>query len=59
MSAQAIFLFDATSEGVSRAIAACRRAGFEQEGVTRQAAFIGGRWGDVVMMAALNPREAG
>jgi len=30
-----------------------------QEGVMRHAAFIGGKWVDVVMMAALNPREAG
>jgi RimJ/RimL family protein N-acetyltransferase len=40
----------------SRAIASYRRAGFEQEGVMRQAAFAGGEWVDVVMMAALNPR---
>ncbi|HEY2008646.1 MAG TPA: GNAT family protein [Rhizomicrobium sp.] len=45
--------------GNARAIAAYARAGFEQEGVMRQAAFIGGKWVDVVMMAALNPREAG
>lgn len=45
--------------GNERAIAAYRRAGFEQEGVMRQAAFIGGQWVDVVMMAALNPRKAG
>ena len=42
-----------------RAIASYARAGFEPEGVMRQAAFIGGEWKDVVMMAALNPREAG
>ena len=42
-----------------RAIASYRRAGFEQEGVMRQAAFTGGEWVDVVMMSALNPREAG
>jgi RimJ/RimL family protein N-acetyltransferase len=41
----------------TRAIAAYRRAGFVQEGVMRQAAFIGGQWMDVAMMAALNPRE--
>jgi RimJ/RimL family protein N-acetyltransferase len=45
--------------GNERAIAAYARAGFEQEGVMRQAAFIGGQWVDVVMMAALNPRKAG
>jgi RimJ/RimL family protein N-acetyltransferase len=43
----------------TRAIASYRRAGFEQEGVMRQAAFIGGQWMDVAMMAALNPHEAG
>ena len=48
-----------TLAGNARAIAAYARAGFEQEGVMRQAAFIGGRWMDVVMMAALNPRDAG
>ena len=46
-----------TLAGNARAIAAYARAGFEQEGVMRQAAFIGGRWTDVVMMSALNPRE--
>jgi RimJ/RimL family protein N-acetyltransferase len=45
--------------GNQRAIAAYARAGFEQEGVMRQAAFIGGQWVDVVMMAALNPHKAG
>ena len=45
--------------GNDRAIAAYARAGFCQEGVMRQAAFVGGRWHDVVMMAALNPRESG
>jgi RimJ/RimL family protein N-acetyltransferase len=43
--------------GNARAIASYRRAGFEQEGVMRQAAFAGGAWVDVAMMAALNPRE--
>ena len=41
-----------------RAIASYRRAGFEQEGMMRKAAFAGGAWVDVVMMAALNPRES-
>jgi RimJ/RimL family protein N-acetyltransferase len=45
--------------GNSRAIASYARAGFEQEGVMRQAAFVGGKWMDVAMMAALNPRDAG
>ena len=45
--------------GNTRAIAAYAHAGFVQEGVMRHAAFIGGKWVDVVMMAALNPREAG
>ena len=43
--------------GNERAIASYRHAGFKQEGVMRQAAFAGGAWVDVVMMAALNPRE--
>jgi RimJ/RimL family protein N-acetyltransferase len=45
--------------GNGRAIASYRRAGFEQEGVMRKAAFIGGKWMNVVMMAAINPHEAG
>jgi RimJ/RimL family protein N-acetyltransferase len=45
--------------GNDRAVAAYRRAGFREEGLMRQAAFCGGDWHDVVMMAALNPREAG
>jgi diamine N-acetyltransferase len=40
-----------------RAIAAYARAGFREEGVMQSAAFAGGAWHDVVMMAALNPRE--
>ena len=43
--------------GNKRAIAAYRRAGFGEEGVMQSAAFAGGQWQDVVMMAALNPRE--
>lgn len=43
----------------TRAIASYQRAGFEQEGVMRDGAFIGGAWMDVVMMAARNPREVG
>ncbi|HET7085015.1 MAG TPA: GNAT family protein [Rhizomicrobium sp.] len=45
--------------GNNRAIAAYARAGFREEGVMRQAAFAGGHWHDVVMMAALNPLETG
>ncbi len=41
--------------GNGRARAAYRKAGFREEGVMRQAAFIGGAWHDVVMMAAINP----
>ena len=44
--------------GNGRAIAAYARAGFREEGLMRQAAFSGGHWHDVVMMAALNPRES-
>ncbi len=43
--------------GNDRANAAYRRAGFQEEGLMRQAAFSAGRWHDVVMMAALNPGE--
>lgn len=43
----------------ARAVACYRRTGFEQEGVMRKAAFIGGKWMDVAMMAAINPHEAG
>ena len=43
--------------GNARAIASYRRAGFEREGLMRDAAFVSGRWTDVVMMAALNPRD--
>jgi RimJ/RimL family protein N-acetyltransferase len=45
--------------GNSRAVAAYARAGFREEGVMRQAAFSGGCWHDVAIMAALNPAEAG
>ncbi|HEX4177172.1 MAG TPA: GNAT family protein, partial [Rhizomicrobium sp.] len=43
--------------GNARAIASYRSAGFEHEGLMRDAAFVSGQWTDVVMMAALNPRE--
>jgi [ribosomal protein S5]-alanine N-acetyltransferase len=39
-----------------RAIAAYRAAGFRKEGRMRKAAFIGGEWVDLIMMAALRPR---
>jgi RimJ/RimL family protein N-acetyltransferase len=42
--------------GNDRAIAAYRKAGFREEGVMRQAAYVGGVWHDVVLMAAINPR---
>jgi RimJ/RimL family protein N-acetyltransferase len=38
-----------------RAIACYRNAGFAEEGLMRDAAYIGGRWLDVVLMAALRP----
>jgi len=44
--------------GNDRAIAAYARAGFREEGLMRQAAFSGGQWHDVMMMAALNPSES-
>ena len=40
-----------------RAISAYRRAGFCEEGVLRHAAFVEGRWRDMLAMSTLNPRE--
>lgn len=40
-----------------RAIAAYRTAGFRKEGRMRKAAFIGGEWVDLIMMAALRPAQ--
>ena len=37
----------------ARAIAAYRKVGFAEEGVQRRAAFVGGEWKDLVIMAAL------
>ncbi len=44
--------------GNQRAIAAYRRAGFCEEGILRQAAYIDGHWFDVLVMGAINPHEA-
>ena len=44
--------------GNNRALAAYARAGFREEDLMRHAAFSGGQWHDVVMMAALNPSES-
>jgi len=38
-----------------RAIGAYKAVGFRKEGVLRKAAFIGGNWVDLVVMAALRP----
>lgn len=38
-----------------RALRAYERVGFQREGVQRRAAFINGKWTDVVMMGALRP----
>jgi RimJ/RimL family protein N-acetyltransferase len=40
-----------------RAIGAYKATGFVVEGRHRAASFIGGRWQDVLTMAAFNPRE--
>jgi RimJ/RimL family protein N-acetyltransferase len=40
-----------------RAINAYKAAGFQEEGRQRQAAFINGTWMDMVLMAALRPRN--
>lgn len=37
----------------ARAVRAYKKAGFQQEGVLRRAAFINGRWSDEIVMAAL------
>jgi len=39
----------------ARAIGAYKAVGFRKEGLLRKAAFIGGDWVDVVLMAALRP----
>lgn len=41
-----------------RAIGAYKAIGFSKEGVLRKAAFIGGGWVDLVVMAALRPAPA-
>lgn len=41
-----------------RAIASYLRAGFATEGNLREAAFIDGKWRDVMVMGALRPRES-
>jgi len=41
-----------------RAIGAYKAAGFRKEGVLRKAAFIGGEWVDLAVMAALRPALA-
>ena len=38
-----------------RAIGAYKAVGFRKEGLLRKAAFIGGGWVDVIVMAALRP----
>jgi RimJ/RimL family protein N-acetyltransferase len=40
-----------------RAIGAYQAAGFRKEGRMRKAAFIGGNWVDLVLMAALRPAQ--
>lgn len=42
----------------ARAVAAYEAAGFATEGRHKRAAFIAGKWHDMLTMAALNPREA-
>lgn len=41
----------------ARAIRAYQAAGFRKEGRMRKAAFIGGDWVDLIMMAALQPAQ--
>jgi RimJ/RimL family protein N-acetyltransferase len=40
-----------------RAIAAYKAAGFRKEGCMRRAAFIGGEWVDLILMATLRPAQ--
>jgi RimJ/RimL family protein N-acetyltransferase len=40
-----------------RAISAYQAAGFRKEGRMRRAAFIGGEWVDLILMAALRPAQ--
>jgi len=40
-----------------RAIGAYKAIGFKKEGLLRKAAFIGGAWVDLVLMAALRPAQ--
>lgn len=42
----------------SRAINAYKAVGFKKEGLLRKAAFIGGEWVDLILMAALRPALA-
>lgn len=42
-----------------RAIAAYKAAGFRKEGRLRRAAYIGGDWVDLILMAALRPAHKG
>ena len=41
-----------------RAIRAYQKCGFIHEGRLREAAFINGRWEDILVMAVLNPAES-
>ncbi len=41
-----------------RAIGAYKAAGFRKEGCLRKAAFIGGDWVDLILMAALRPAQS-
>lgn len=41
----------------ARALRAYRAGGFVEEGRLRQAAFIDGKWADIVLMASLNPAD--
>ncbi len=40
-----------------RAVRAYKAVGFRKEGLSRKAAFIGGDWVDVILMAALRPAQ--
>jgi RimJ/RimL family protein N-acetyltransferase len=40
-----------------RAVSAYRSAGFKKEGLLKKAAFVGGEWADLILMAMLRPAQ--
>ena len=48
-----------TIEGNERAIKSYEHAGFEREGVLRDEVFLDGEYRNIILMAAINPKEKG